>query len=249
MGKVDKEARRLVGQVGNFVRHGRFNSFPRTQRKAKPDVLRAHPEWEIRSSLEFMAAHAVDDIGDLCFVQIGAFDGEFDDPLAVLIRKYGWRGVLVEPQPAAVARLQENYADQPQLSFENAAIGDAERSVTMYTVRDGATPMASLDRRHLLRHCHRAAEIVEHQVPCLTLEALLRKHPLPRVDLLQIDAEGYDGQILRSINFDRLRPQLIRYEHANLVQSERNDCIQLLVSHDYRILLEDSDTIAYREDG
>jgi len=51
------------------------------------------------------------DIGpDLAFIQIGAFDGMTADPLRKYIEKYGWRGVLVEPQARAANKLRELYA-------------------------------------------------------------------------------------------------------------------------------------------
>lgn len=248
MGTISKELRRLSGQIGNVIHHHRVNPFPRTRRKAKPESLRRHPEWEIRSPLEFFATH-ISTMGEGPFfvLQIGAYDGKFDDPIAGLIRKYGWHGLLVEPQIQAFEQLRENYRDQTQLRFENAAVGDHDGTLTMYSLRDVSSHLASFDRRHLVRHSQRPGDIIEHEVQSLTLNTLLSRHGVKRVDLLQIDAEGYDGEIIRAIDFAQLRPPLIRYEHANLLEAERNDCIELLVSKGYRIFLEDSDTIAFRQ--
>jgi FkbM family methyltransferase len=248
MTKLGREVRRVMAQIGDVVRHGQLNPFPRTERRAKPRILRAHPDWEIQSSLEFMATHALKDHGDFFFVQIGAFDGEFDDPIAHLVRTYGWQGVLVEPQPAAFERLRQNYADQRQLKFENVAIGENDGDVALYSLRGQATHLASFQRQHLLRHATRPADIIEQKVTCITLNTLLQKHNLPRVDLLLMDAEGFDARLLHSIDFDTFTPTIVRYEHSNLLNRERCQCIELLSSHGYRILLEDCDTIAYHSD-
>jgi|SRR5438034_11665604 len=36
---------------------------------------------------------------ELTFIQIGTFDGITKDPLYKYIERYGWRGIMVEPQP------------------------------------------------------------------------------------------------------------------------------------------------------
>jgi hypothetical protein len=46
---------------------------------------------------------------DLNFIQVGAFDGITKDPLHKYIQPCGWRGVLVEPSPAA--QLRQLYSD------------------------------------------------------------------------------------------------------------------------------------------
>jgi FkbM family methyltransferase len=249
MSHIGKEARRVKTQFGNLLRYGSFNPFPRTRRKQKPTILRAHPEWEICSALEFVASHVNRGKDEFFFIQIGAYDGAFDDPVSALVRKHGWRGVLVEPQPAAFAQLKRNYSDQPQLIFENAAIGDKDGEVTLYTLNNGTSPLASFQRRHLVRHAQKSGDIVERQVASLTFQSLLAKHGLSdvRVDLVQIDAEGCDARIIDAIDLEAVRPAIIRYEHVNLTRRERCACIEHLACYGYRILLEDTDTLAYQE--
>ena len=62
---------------------------------------------------------------------------------------------------------------------------------------------------------------------------------------VQIDAEGMDYQIIRSIDFQRIKPAIIRYEHMVLHERDRDACLELLEGHGCRFLLEDSDTTAY----
>lgn len=59
----------------------------------------------------------------LSFVQVGANDGVFVDPLRQYILTRGWSGILVEPQADVFERLKENYADcADRLIFENVAV-------------------------------------------------------------------------------------------------------------------------------
>jgi len=57
---------------------------------------------------------------------------------------------------------------------------------------------------------------VTEVVQCETLSALLNKHNLSSPDLLVIDAEGYDFEILKTIDFAHTKPKYINYEHALL---------------------------------
>src|ERR1700722_3021383 len=59
---------------------------------------------------------------NLTFIEVGANDGRFGDPLRQYILKYQWKGVLVEPQPDIFERLKANYAGlNNRISFENVA--------------------------------------------------------------------------------------------------------------------------------
>ena len=191
MKKIRVEVRRQLGQFSNLLLHGRFNPFPRCKRKAKPKILKVHPEWEICSPLEFVTTHLQRDHDRPFFVlQIGANDGVHADSIAPLIRKYGWHGLLVEPQPEAYRQLCKNYSDQQQLLLENVAISDQDGTVTMYTFEGATSPLATFNRRVLAQHPQRDGDIVELQIECVTVHTLMRRHNIQHVDLLQIDAEG-----------------------------------------------------------
>jgi FkbM family methyltransferase len=66
-------------------------------------------------------------------VEIGANDGKSHDLVRKYILKYALPGILVEPNPVVFERLKKNYADQPQLFFENVAIGESAGNMTLYT--------------------------------------------------------------------------------------------------------------------
>jgi hypothetical protein len=70
---------------------------------------------------------------------------------------------------------------------------------------------------------------------------------LQHVDLIQIDAEGYDWPIIRSIDFSRLHPAVIRFEYRHMSSSDADTCLSLLARHGYRLIVESRDIIAVRE--
>ena len=54
-----------------------------------------------------------------------------------------------------------------------------------------------------------------------SLDELLIRHHIDDLDLLQIDAEGYDLEIIAMIDFNTTRPRFINYERVLLQESER----------------------------
>jgi hypothetical protein len=80
------------------------------------------------------------------------------------------------------------------------------------------------------------------EVECVTLETLLRRSGLDRVDLLVIDTEGYDWEIIRSIDFEAWRPRLLVYEQYHLSPEDRNECRAHLRTVGYETMEEHFDT-------
>ncbi len=222
-----------------------------------------------RLAKEQMAADAVLDVLSLCVadmmarlpeghevfcVEVGANDGDMADPIRPFIEAHGWRGVLVEPQPRVFERLVRNYAHQPQLRFENAALAPQDGSATLYCFADApdlpadASMLASF-RRDVLETNSRAyaGPIEAITVPTLTFDTLMRKHGATHMDVLQVDTEGFDWQVIKMVDFDRFRPAIIHFENNFLSAAEMADCVALLARNGYRMLNAGVDTIAYRQ--
>jgi hypothetical protein len=105
-----------------------------------------------------------------------------------------------------------------------------------------ANPLiSSFSLDHIRKHDEQfqtlwAKSVEKIQVPCMTVEELLQKHDMDYADVLHVDAEGYDGAILRSIDWSRLRPQSVYFEHMHLSQEEREACVHMLQSHGYSVI-------------
>lgn len=214
------------------------------QRCHTPPILARRPDLAVRSCLPFVVANELLHNPRLTFLQIGAFDGVGDDDLHALVVAHHLRGVLVEPQPAAFARLQQTYRNQPQVTLLQAAIAEQEGARELYCKRGEASMAASFDREHLRRHGIADHEIIAQIVACHTVESALRVAGLDRVDLLQIDAEGYDWPIIQSIDFARLQPRIVRFEYRHMMVGDADACLTLLASHGYRFIIEARDIIA-----
>lgn len=235
----------MLRQFRNLWHFGRWRTNAPTPRIRKPDILRTEPELEIRYLLQFVIDYHNRPAGDFFFVQIGAFDGQEGDPLHQLICRNNWCGILVEPQSQAFERLKRNYAGQDGLQFFNVAIGPEDGEITFYTRKSGDVQVASTQRHLLIKPGHPGKDVVERRVPCWNIHTLLEHAGAPdHIDLLQIDAEGFDFEIIRGIDFSRLKPSIIRYEHTVLSENDRSACVAHLADHGYRFVLEDDDTTA-----
>lgn len=216
------------------------------QRCYNPPIVTREPELAVRSCLPFVVSHELLRNPRLTFLQIGAFDGVGDDDLRGLVMTHKLRGVLVEPQPDAFVRLQQTYRGQTHVTLLQAAIAEQEGTRDLFCRRGEASMAASFDRDHLRRHGIPDAEIFTQPVTCHTVESALQTAGLTQVDLIQIDAEGYDWQIIRSIDFERVRPRILRFEYRNMPERDADACLALLASHGFRFIMEARDIIAHQ---
>jgi len=225
-----------------------------------PAPLTFRREAELRIGLEHAIAHSLwrRPRQDFFFLQVGAFDGMTNDPLRQLVLDHGWHGIVAEPQREAFRQLEKNYRDKPGLTLLNVAVADTSGPRTLYKVRTGdALPswtrqLASFRREVILKHRDVipdiAGRIETETVDCLTFADLLARVSPRRIDLLQVDVEGYDFEILKLFHGAGLRAEIIGFEHTHLSRPERNACVEHLISLGYRVALDGPDAVAYRCD-
>jgi len=191
---------------------------------------------------------------DFFFVQIGANDGITDDPIRQYITRYHWRGILIEPLPDVFAKLVENYRDEPQLAFENAAIADADGTATFY-VADGAVGGKScsvfsslrrdaVERALSWRDTPTANPVHPIHVTALSVRSLIDQYRITRLDLLQCDAQGYDCELVGQFLDCGLKPRIIHFEHIHARHDALQQCYQRLVTAGYQFNEMSNDTVA-----
>lgn len=181
---------------------------------------------------------------DFTFLQIGAYDGVAHDDLGDVISRRRLRGVLVEPQPEVFKRLESLYGDSDHLTLVNAAIDRQPGTREFYIPPRDCTQTASFNAEHVMKYGFARHELIVHNVECLTIEGVLERAGVDSIDLLQIDAEGYDHEILKGVDFSRFRPALIRFEHRHVPPAEIDACLARLAGYGYRFFCEANDVIA-----
>jgi FkbM family methyltransferase len=216
------------------------------ERSYRPPALLRHPEWNYDDILKLVVAAALRVRPDFTFLQVGAFDGRTEDPIHPLVREFGIRGIVIEPQAQLRTTIAANYAAYPQVVVVNAAIADVAGTRDFYATR-GPTRKASFFRAHLLRHGVAAGDIVTQRVECVTIADVLRQHGFAQCDFIQIDAEGYDYQIVKTLDFQAVQPLIIRFEQSHMRPRDCDECLGLLRARDYRFLSQRRDVIAVRD--
>jgi FkbM family methyltransferase len=194
---------------------------------------------------------------DAFFIEIGSNDGVQHDYLRPFITERAWRGVMVEPVPYVFERLRRNYGSLDRVELENAAIADRDGTLPFYHLREADSAerahlpgwydgIGSFSRDVVASHTRHIPDIesriVRVDVPAMTLESLCRKHGVERVDLLLVDTEGYDFQIIKSIDFAARHPRLLVYEHYHLDPDERERCGRYVREQGYETMEEGFDT-------
>jgi FkbM family methyltransferase len=191
------------------------------------------------------------------FVQIGANDGVFADPIRPFVTRNQVAGLVVEPLQDMFTQLVANYRSYPKVTPVKAAIHATLKSVEMYRVDpakaahlgDWAQGIGSVRKDHHVNAGVPAEAMLTETVSCVTLEELLQQHAVDAVDLLQIDTEGYDSEILRMIDFGRRKPAIIRFEHGLpsgiMSPAEFKECAGFLIDKGYFIVTEHFDAVAY----
>lgn len=222
-----------------------------------------------------LALQEVRRAGSFCVVQVGAFTGDTDsDPIFEMLQgDFDGRGlatrckiVLIEPVREYFEKLRENYREVEGVSFENVAIAEESGERDFY--RLGVDPvecgypawlsqLGSLraDRMNELWRKYENDEklrqfyldnMTVEKVTCITFEELLQRHQIQELDLLQIDTEGYDYEILKTIDFGRVLPRYINYERV-LLQEDEPACRALVESAGYGLVDYGQDTFCVRK--
>lgn len=184
------------------------------------------------------------------FVQIGANDGQTDDALRPFAARSNWTGLMVEPHPEAFAALESLYkSESERVKLVNKAITSSPGKFELF---EPATQFGTRTST-LVRDSGWAAgcEIKRSfQVEGVPLSALLEDYGMRRVDVLQIDAEGYDFEILKSLDLSIIRPTLISYEDRHFFPpKKRTEAVRYLRQRGYKVLtgLPPDDTLALDE--
>ncbi len=192
---------------------------------------------------------------EVFFMQVGTNDGATSDPIFRHIRLRDWRGILVEPLEKEFGELQANHKQNPQLIFENVAISNKEEIKTFYSIdrSRGDLPswvnqLGSFDPKIPQEVCdlYETAQMISKDIACTTIPALLAKHDVKNLDLLLTDTEGYDYEILKTIDFEQVQPQMLVYEHRHLSEEDYRASLALLRPWGYYLYKAEYDTVAFK---
>jgi FkbM family methyltransferase len=220
----------------------------------------------IRPSYDMVIEQILKAYPESTFVVIGANDGVSNDPLFKWINGANLKGLLVEPLPDVFEKLKATHAANKNVRFANYAITPDAQTLPFYRLRKDYGKHARFELKKacfddrlssfsipcILKHVGYDGpweDIIEKiDIPCTTFDALCREFAIPQVDILQIDAEGFDSKILLSIDLGKYAPKLICYEHVNLDEKSHTAALEYVVKQDYFWTQDRYNVIAVRRE-
>ena len=195
------------------------------------------------------------------FIQIGANDGLRNDPVREFVVRDKWNGVLIEPLPDVFELLKKNYANlDNDLVFLCCAVSKREgEPMSFYTFEEDFLKTLSLEdnldylRKASFDYSHVKRFLKENipetvikkiEVPVTTVNEIVSTYMKNRpVDIIVIDAEGYESDIINGIDLSEIQPGLIFFE-SHHIDSEKRTLFEYLVSKGYDIKEIGGDTAA-----
>ena len=192
---------------------------------------------------------------DATFVQVGACDGKTDDAVNRLLANSQFKSVLVEPIPMNYRILENDYSGSENVFLLNAAVGVEDGRSTIYSVRNTgrwkdspvARQWASFNRSHLLKHGVKPGEIEEVDTEVVTIDSIRKRFGLPKIDILLVDAEGFDFEIVEMAVSSELKPDCIYFEYIH-IKNKMRALAQIFKSAGYRFSYDKWNALAISQD-
>ena len=134
--------------------------------------------------------------------------------------------LLVEPVPYNYNRLKEDFKNNKNIHICTNAVFSENKIRKFYYVNENsitklgkhwASGIGSFNKNHILDHKTKRFKIEDHdiveiEIEFITFDSLINKYSIKSIDKLQIDVEGAEYEILKSIDFKTIEIKSIQFE-------------------------------------
>jgi FkbM family methyltransferase len=147
----------------------------------------------------------------------------------------GSQGVCIEPDPFLSENIRRKRKRDVVLNIGIAADENANANFYIMTARTLSTFSEAEAQRYVSYGNQKIEQVI--QIPCQTVNAVMRQHFPNSVDYVSIDVEGKDLEILQSFDFATYRPAVFCLETLSYTEdkSERKltEIIDFMLAQDY----------------
>ncbi len=167
------------------------------------------------------------------FVEFGAYDGTAHSNTKLLEERFGWSGLLVEPNPDMAEALRRDRTATVDARCVWDVTGD---EVDLLLTGD---PELSTVAGHATRDLHTATRhataVRTVSVPTVSLDDLLDEYAAPAAfDFMSVDTEGTELLILQAFDFAKHRPRLVAVEHNRSTAEPELDALMAANGYERR---------------
>lgn len=151
------------------------------------------------------------------YIDVGAYH-PFEGSNTFTIYQKGWRGINIDPNPRCKPLFDKYRPGDINLSCGVSITGGRMK----YYMLDAASSMNTFSKENLesLKMLNQVTKTIE--VDTKPLSVIVKEH-VPKdvgIDFLNIDAEGYEMEVLHSIDWSYKQPNVIALEQNNVLSME-----------------------------
>ena len=170
--------------------------------------------------------------------------------------------LLVEPVPYNSKILKNKYSSKENIYINNNVIFSKNKTESFFYVNEDsihklgkhwASGIGSFDKNHILNHRSKRFvidenDISEIKVEFITFDKLVEQYSIRSIDMLQVDIEGAEYELLKSIDLKMIEIKKIFFEFKHFdgtfrVGEKLIEIKEKFISSDYRLTQIDKENI------
>jgi FkbM family methyltransferase len=204
---------------------------------AERDAILTQEKLYSQFNEELVIRHFFNDRRDGFFLDVGSYHARQSSTTYYLEEKLGWSGIAIDAQVAFAGSYEKH---RKNTRFFSYLVSDKSgESQTLYR----AGPLSSTDKDHLKSFQEHPdvfpglenIKAVPVEVPTITLDDLLVREGVEKIDFMSMDIEGSEPPALKGFDIERFQPALVCIE----VGEKTQDAVTAyFAAHDYEHLTE-----------
>jgi FkbM family methyltransferase len=166
---------------------------------------------------EYVMHNIFNNTKNLFFIDVGAHDGLCSSNTAYAEMDLDWNGICVEPHPDVYPKLIKNR----KCKTYNCCISENTQEVEFCSIRGYSEMLSGIKSTYDEKHMDRIKnEITTHggelniiKIQSKTLNNLFEENNINHVNYLSIDTEGSELNVLKSVNLNKYKIDVISAEN------------------------------------
>ncbi len=168
------------------------------------------------------------------YVDIGAYDPEEDSATKLFYLK-GWRGINVEPQAARHEFFEVHRKRDVNLNV-GVDVNEGTLKLRSYKNQGLSTFSEEMKNIYKTKPVEGGTETyTDVEVTVKPLSKIFKECKVNKIHFMKIDVEGYEGQVLRSNDWKKYRPEVLCIEANHII----NDWEDELYKNNYGLVFFD----------